>query len=305
MRNAGAVWAVSAAGAMLLVACAEAPVAPAPTRDVLPTYGWCHPDLMTRAARVPSPVNGVSLNTGGTLPGVMVTANYSGASFGIPFNLIQTMNFGAGTNLGPVQCGGAVGESYVVVDATFEPEPLPVPDGVDPNFWRELSPREQRTLLKWAEAVMRQFPGSYRSVGAVITERFGTQIQTVKTTAKIRALDFLTNPTASELLAGGIYGCMLYRRYSRDPWSLFSNAEVLELASSLTAAFGEAQFARRPLIGLRFGRNGAFGAGLAAADAQNTDCGWLVFRSVGTAILVTDPYDGSGGQPGGGDGAER
>ncbi len=305
MRNSGAGWAMSAAGAMLLVACAEAPVAPTPNRDVLATYGPCGVELMTKVGAPSAPIDDVALSTGVPIRGMTIHATYSGATFGLPFSLVQAMNFGPRTDFGFLSCLAAPGESFDVAESDLETDRLPPPEGVDPTWWNSLSPREQRVLLKWADAIMKQFPGAYRSPGAVISELFKGQIEQLKTKAKLRALDLLPDPGQAELLAGGIYGCLLYQRYSRDPNAPFSNAEVLELASSLTGAFGEAQFARRPLTGLRFGRNGVFGAGLASADGFGTDCGWLVFRSIGGAILVTDPYEGGANQPSGSNGEDR
>ena len=305
MRISGAGWAMSAAGAMLLAACTEAPVAPVPERDVLASYGPCGVELMTTVGASSAPMNDVSLSTGVPIRGMTILATYSGATFGLPFSLVQAMNVGPRSNLGSLSCLAGPGESFAVTEPDVELDRLPTPDGVDPTWWTGLSAREQRVLLKWADAIMKQYPGSYRSVGAVITERFQGRIEPLKTQAKLRALDFLSDPREAELLAGGIYGCLLFQQYSRDPNSPFSNAEVLELASSLTGAFGEAQFVRRPLTGLRFGRNGAFGAGLAAADGYGADCGWLTFRAIGGAILVTDPYANGATPPGGADGADR
>jgi len=65
----------------------------------------------------------------------------------------------------------------------------------------------------------------------------------------------------------------------------------------MVTAFGEAQFTSRPLVGLRFGRNGAFGAGLASIDRSGIDCGTLAFQAAGGAIDVNDPYGGRGAAP--------
>jgi hypothetical protein len=305
ISGAGSGWVMSAASVLLLAACADSPVAPVPPQEAFTSTASCTGGVSTRAGGAQSPGGGVSLNWGQPIAGVTVWARYSGASFGIPFNLGQQMNFGGNMDVRLLPCIEAEGESFSVTATTEVADPLPAPDGVDPSWWGRLSPREQRVLLTWAEAIMKQYPGAYRSVGAVISEMFGNNVDRLKTQARIRARDFLADQQEADLFAGAIYGCLLYQRYSRDPNAPFSGSEVLEMSTALTGALGEAQFATRPLRGVRFGRNGAFGAGLAAADGYGGDCGWLAFRSIGGAILVNDPYAiGNGAVPPGGGGGE-
>jgi hypothetical protein len=250
-------------------------------------------------------VGDVALNWGCGQPigGVTVRANFSGAGFGLPFNITQLMTFGAGANLSPLPCLQSSGECYTVSAAEVIP-PIPAPDGVDPNFWAGLSPREKRALIKWAETFMK-LHDSYRTVGAVISQHFEQQLSTLKARSKIRAMDFYGASPQGELLAGAVYGCMLYRNYVGDPYSPFANSDVQEFASSMVAAFGEAQYTNRPLFGLRFGRNGAFGAGLASVDRSGIDCGSLTFQAVGGAIVVSPPDEGVVSPPGGPGGEDR
>ncbi len=323
MRKSRAGWWMAAVGAGLLTACADSPVAPGdgmprqhgPSLDASGCGGGL--DMKT-AVMPPGSASGVSLRPGWGQPiaGVTVRATFSGASFGLPFNITQMMTFAGGGNMAPLPCFEAQGESYEVT-ALEVIEPIPAPDGVDPNFWVALSPREKRALIKWAETYLRLHDG-YRSIGSVIAERFEQQLGTMKARAKIRAMDFYGGSQQGELLAGAIYGCMLYREFIGDPYSPFANDDAQEFASSMVAAFGEAQFTSRPLVGLRFGRNGAFGAGLASIDRSGIDCGTLAFQAAGGAIDVNDPYGGrapappahggvppdQGGTPPGGPGGE-
>jgi len=309
MRKSRAGWWMAAVGAGLLTACAESSVAPVPPQDGLTLFTSntsCGGAQQSKTASVPSGSAGdVTLRWGWGQPigGVTVRANFSGASFGLPFNITQLMNFGAGANLTPLPCLESTGESYSITAAEFMP-PIPAPDGVDPNWWAGLSPREKRALIKWAEAFMK-LNDSYRTVGSVIAERFEQQLATLKARSKIRAMDFYGGTPQGELLAGAIYGCMLYRNYVGDPYSPFANSDVQEFASSMVTAFGEAQFTRRPMFGIRFGRNGAFGAGLASVDRSGIDCGTLMFQAVGGAIIVTAPDEGVVRAPGGPGGEDQ
>ncbi len=238
------------------------------------------------------------------LPTVTVTAIYSGG--GIPWNLLQQMNFPAGQGANFAPCMNAPGESYVVDTVHVAPAdtlPVPVPDGVDADWWRTLSPREQSVMLARAEEMMRLNPYTFPNVGSIMNMFFGEGIRDAKLHAKLRANDFFPGTTIeAELFAGAVYGCSLYRRFvAQSDWQL-SNAETLQLVVDLVGALGEAQYWNAPMRGIRFGRNGTFGAGLAFADGYMQDCGWLAFQSVGGAISVSDPYKNSGPPNGGGNG---
>lgn len=307
MRNSSAGWWLATLGAGLLTACADspvAPVAPVPSTEKATLYasnsscdgGGVH----TRKAAPPSGIApDVSLRGGWPIAGVTVRANFSGASFGLPFNIMQMMTYQREVHPLPLPCLASAGESYSEVATPEVMAPSPVPDGVDPGWWNALSPREQRALIRFAQVYMQLYPNTYTSVSSVINLVFRDQLLPLKARAKIRAMDFYGGTAQGELLAGGIYGCLLYRSFVTSSSSPFANDEIQELTTSLVSAFAEAHFIGRPLMGLRFGRNGVFGAGLASVDYSNIECGSLVFGAVGGAITIDDPYGNRPNAPGG------
>lgn len=278
---------LAACGVLVLAGCADDPTGVPPMRAPSATFSSCNGEA---AARV------VSASVSNPLPVWTVRATFTGASLGIPFNLVQSMNFPSFVNIGPVPCLTTGDATYSTEAAAADADPLPVPDGVNPDFWASLSPREQRVLIKWAEVYMRLNPSRYPSVGSVIADRFNDALLLLKARSKIRALDFYGATVQGELLSAAIYGCMLYRRFSEDPSSPFSNAEVIVMAGELVTAFGESQYANRPLTGLIFSKNGIYGAGLAAGGFTPFECGTLAFNSRnGGRISVSDPYASGGG----------
>lgn len=295
MRNSRAGWWLATVGAGILTACAESPLAPVPPpeKSVLgQSRAWCDGgDQPMRTAALPAAnTPDVSLRSGWPIAGVTVTATYSGGWIGLPFDIRQMMTYQQGLDRRPLACLDAPGVRYSEPDVPEVLGPIEAPDGVDPGWWSGLSPREQRALIKYAEVYMQLYPGTYTSVSSVINGVFRDQLLPLKVRAKVRALDFFGGTAQGELLAGAIYGCLLYRSYATNPTSPFANSEIGELASSLVTAFAESHFMGRPLMGLRFGRNGVFGAGLAAVDQTGRDCGSIAFSAIGEAILVDDPY---------------
>ncbi|MCC7053786.1 MAG: hypothetical protein IT355_11005 [Gemmatimonadaceae bacterium] len=290
--HAGAVLVVCA---VALTACQDGPVAPrsggAPM--VSAAIGDCMGVLASRAPRsLDFPAYG--------LPTITVTASYP-TGFGLPFDVMQAMRFPMGSGAERASCLNSpqvyyAAETLSVATSDF----VPAPAGVDTEFWGSLSPRERRILLAKAEEYLRVFPDRYPTVGSVINQVFAEPILGNKARAKIRANDYALAPAESEQLAGGIYGCLLYRNFSSNPhWYLLNN-ETLRLVIDLVSAFAEAEFAWLPMRGLQFGRNGSFGAAMAASD-HTTDCGTLVFSSIpGGRIRITDPYQqATGSTPGG------
>lgn len=291
MKRLGAGAWLAACGALVLSACADDPTGVPPDRAPSATFSGCGNEAVAQV---------VSASVSTPLPVWTVRATFSGPALGIPFNLVQSMNFPSYVNIGPVPCLNTSETTYSTEASSAEMDPLPVPEGVDPNFWTSLSPREQRVLVKWAEILMKLNPNRYSSVGNVITQLFDEALLQLKAKSKIRAIDFYGATSKAELLAGGIYGCMLYRRFASDPYFPFSWAETLQLGAELVTAFAEGQYAGRPLFGIVFGTNGVYGAGLASSNFTGTDCGRLLFDAVGAGrISVVDPY-GSWYNPGSG-----
>ena len=236
------------------------------------------------------------------LPTVVITAQFpSGA---LPWDIMQQMQFPMNYGAEYAPCLNAPGQTYLVDTLNIAPlEPVPVPDGVDPGWWYALSPREQRAIIAKAQLLMLLNPNRYPNIGAVINQFFYDKMLRSKLNSRIRANDFGLVESEGAMLAGGIYGCMLYESFVTDREWILSNDETREFVISLVTAFAEAEYATSPLRALRFGRNGAVGAALAQAGANFGDCGWQIFNSIpGGSINILDPYDANGGsqRPGGG-----
>ncbi len=280
------------AAAVLLAACGErdgGPLAPLPVRaTVLSASGPCNG------------VNPTSASSFGGLPMITITATFSGAALGLPSNLLQQMNFGYG-DASMVPCANTVDVTYAVRDVEQEDTldlAIPVPAGVDPSAWGQLSNRERAKLLKVAELIFSVAPAFYGSPGAVIQQKLLPATEEAKVRAKIRALDFLAGRSA-ELLAGGIYGCLLFQNLTLDPGWVLMRRETLQLTADLSAAFAESLFDTKPLSGIVFARNGAFGADIASrATTLPVDCGWAVFSATGSGrVVIDDPYAPPTGGP--------
>jgi hypothetical protein len=296
--HAGAVAVLCAVG---LTACQDGPLAP---RDARPTIaaslGGCADPQPSRAG-FGGTVQSFDFPPG-TLIAITVTATFNPLA-GLPWGALQQMQFPLGYGADRAPCLNTADVSYQAeAQAAAAPDPVPVPAGVDAEFWNSLSPREQRVLLKVAEDYLRLNPGRFPSVGAVINNVFKEPILRNKADAKVRANDFFGgNAASAEQMAGGIYGCQMYRELSRDHNWFLSNDETLRFVIDLVTAFAEAEFAWSPLRGLQFGRNGAFGAAMAQQYSGTLDCGQLVFNSIPDGrIRVTDPSPSSGPPSGGG-----
>lgn len=287
--HAGAVLMLCAAG---LSACTEGPVAP--LRDGLPVA----PSIATCDGGQ-SAATRIDAGFDYTLSRVTVTGVFTG----IPWNIFQSMHFPLGSGADGAACLNEASVNYGVTYTTEPmPEVVPPPAGVDLDFWNSLSPREQRKLLAMAEEYMRLYPGRYQTLGSIINNVFRERILRSKTGSKIRAMDYFGSSESAEQLAGAIYGCELYREFARDQTWIGSKDETLRMTIDLVTAFAEAQFAREPLRGIQFGRNGVYGAAIAAEYVGSLDCGTLAFNAVNDGrIRVTDPYAASG-VPGGGGG---
>jgi len=271
-------------GVLALAACRNDVTAPQPRIAVSAasasnSCGGLEPSRAPRAVGDPHALHGVT-----------VRANFPQA--GIPWNVLQQMTFPMWSGADRAPCLNSQFATYSVDTLTPDAAtPLPIPDGVDPDFWVLLSPREQRVLLARAELYMQLYPGKYPTIGSAIDGIFSGKMLGAKAASKIRANDYQLDPGEGELLAGGIYGCLLYRSFVRDRDWIFSNDETLEIVSQLVAAFAEAKFFDRPLRGLQFGRNGVFGGAMAQSDGYGIDCGTLAFNSIPSGrISITDPY---------------
>lgn len=272
--------------AAVLAACQDAVTAPdgASQRTMLvPTIGACNGRQSERQVQ--------SLGDGYVLGGITVTGHFSGFP-GIPWNLLQQMQFPLNSGGDQAPCLNNPHVTFTVDTLFIAPlDPLPVPDGADPEFWKSLSPREQRALLAKAELLLRLDPGHYSSTGDAINRFFKPIIMREKAGAKIRANDFGLPAMDGEMLSGAIYGCNLYHAFVHNPAWFVSNDETTQFVIELITAFAEAEYTYSPLRALLFGRNGAIGAAMAAAEAAPSDCGWLAFNSIPSGrVKVTDPY---------------
>jgi hypothetical protein len=286
-----------------LAACQDAstaPRAPIGKNAVSAVVRGCFGGQPERQALSKLPVHSGAF--GFELPTVIVTAQFPSGP--LPWGIMQQMQFPLGYGADQAPCLGAAGETYSVDTLTVAPlEPEPVPDGVDPGWWYSLSPREQRALIAKAQLLMQLYPDRYKYIGAAINQVFRDKMLKAKVESRLRANDFGLVEDEGALLAGGIYGCMLYQNFVRDPEWILSNDETREFVISLVTAFAESEYATSPLRALRFGRNGAIGAALAQASANFGDCGWQIFNSVPSGrINISDPYGAAGGfpRPGGG-----
>jgi hypothetical protein len=278
-------YVVVLSGLVALAACQDsdlAPMEPGQERVRLDIGGNCGNEMAASALPASDPPR---------LTGVVVTATFPGFATGLPWNVIQQMQFPLQAGAHQAPCMNSDVETYVsetlyVADA----DPIPRPDGVSEEFWASLSEREKRALLERAELWLRIHPNANKSVGIVISEIFEQPILRAKALAKRRATDFLGASQATELMAGGVYGCLLYREFKDDYSWFLSNQETLQLVADLVTGFGEAEFRYDALRGARFIRNGVFGAGRAFNDTERTDCGQMIFNSIHTgAIDVRDP----------------
>ncbi len=280
--------------AITLAACSDGPSSPV---DIgrgkrLATIGdGCGTIMAQRVVPTPTQASpSLSVSTPPTLPVVVVTASFPSA--GLPWNVMQQMQFPLNAGAQQALCLNSPLATYraetLYVAAS---DPIPAPDGVDPNFWASLSPREQRALIARAKQLMELYPNKYPTIGSTIDAFFKQKMLPAKFEAKLRGIDFLGGTSEAEMMAGGVYGCLLYQRFVRDPDWFLSNRETLELVTELVTAFAEAEFASFPLRAVQFGRNGVFGAAMAQSDPYGSECGRLVFDSIPSGrIDVRDPY---------------
>ena len=301
-RSTGVARLMTLVGAATLVACQDSPTSPRDGVRLQVQSLSGGPCGNLESSRIQS------MTTPPTLAGVTVTANFPGAVTGLPWNILRQMEFPLNSGAGSAPCLNSPEVTYIPETLYVAPEPdIPAPEGVNAEWWASLSPRERKALLNRAEEVMRLYPNRYSDIGSVIARVFEPIMLPAKVRAKIRAIDFYGGSQEAELFAGGVYGCALYQNFVRsDNWHL-SNAETLDFVIDLVTAFAEAEFAFTPLRGLRFGRNGTFGAAMAAQDGSFSECGRMLFDSVpGGRIDLTDPYFGPHtppppvGPPGGG-----
>ncbi len=269
-------------GAALLAACQNDPMAP---------EAMVRPQVMSlsgASCASTQPSRARSLSTPPQLAGVRVTATYNG----MPWDIMQQMQFPLSYGADRAYCFNSPEVSYTAETVyVAEPDPIPAPPGVNAEWWAALSPREQRALLKYAGELMRLNPSRYPSASAAINQFFADSILVAKARAKIRARDYFGANQEAELFAGGVYGCTLYQNFIRQGSWAFSNNQTLDMVIELVTAFAEAEFTTVPYRGLAFGRNGAVGAAMAAADGFGSDCGHMLFNSIsGGRITVTDPY---------------
>lgn len=234
------------------------------------------------------------------LAGVTVTASFSG----LPWNIMQQMQFPMGSGADRAPCLNSPVAMYVV-DTVYRGvvEPVPVPPGVDATWWTSMSPREQHAVMDAAERMRAMNSGRYSSIADVINRFFRDKIGNAKHDSRLSGTDYMSTPETAELFAGGVYGCLLYRRLVTDPQWFMSNDATLSFAMNLVTAFAEAEFVTSPLRAMTFGRNGIVGAAMAHADPYGLDCARMVFDSIpGGRISITDPYAAQGAPPGGGGG---
>ncbi len=281
-RASGAARLLLVCGAVLLTACQDGPASPRSVQRTEPlslTSGTCGGQMAAGA---------VPFSATTTLAGVTVRANFAG----LPWNIMQQMRFPLNYGADRAPCLNSPEVTYVA-EVVYQPEigEIPVPAGVNAEWWATLSPRERKALLKYAEEMIRLYPDRYARPGTVITDYYEESMLRSKVQAKIRAADYFGYGQQTELFAGGMYGCLLYRSFiQQSNWAL-PNSETLQMVIELVTAFAEAEFTTQPLRALAFGRNGAIGAAMASEDGFASDCGRMLFESIpGGRITVTDPY---------------
>jgi hypothetical protein len=275
-----------------LAACqdgATAPIDPGRERVMADLSGNC-------GRQQPSRI--LSATTPPTLPTVTVTATFPGFATGLPWNIVQQMNFPLNAGAHQAPCQNTPGTTYIAETLYVSPDTVAKPDGVSEEFWASLSRRERTVLLASAELYLRLNPNVNKTPGIVISEVFEDAILRSKSLAQRRATDFLGASQATELMAGGVYGCMLYKEFVASGTWFLSNNATLQLVADLVGAFAEAEFRLLPLRATRFARNGVFGVGLAFNDVRQSDCGTLVFNAMNAGTIdVSDPYDNGGLTP--------
>ena len=286
----------------MLAACQDGVTAPrSATGSILSASVNACGGLQAQRAGVSSPRIGTTTVGSTSIPqlaGVTVTANYSG----LPWNVMQQMQFPMRSGADNAPCLNSPFATYVV-DTPYVRvvDPVPVPAGVDASWWNSLSPREQRAIIDAAAQLLELSSGEYSSIGDVIHRFFRARISGAKHDARLIGNDYMSTPATSELFAGGVYGCLLYRRLVSDPRWFMSNDATLSFTMNLVTAFAEAEFWSSPLRALTFGRNGIVGAAMAHADPYGLDCARMVFDSIpGGRISITDPYSAHVLPPGGG-----
>jgi hypothetical protein len=291
MRSTNAVRAVVVCGSVMLVACQDGGVT-APKDVVNPQFAalsasGCGAEATRNA------LAGGAQSTGFGLPMVTVWATFTGG--GLPFGLVQAMNFPRGPSLIRPECLNDGNVQYSVTDAPAiaDPGPIPPPEGVDPQWWAGLSAREQMVLVEWANKILEAGGSGQYTIGSVINNFFGDDIRKARHDARLRGNDlFPGRPKEAAQFGGACYACMLYQYFTANPKWPFSNAQTLRLVVALVAGFAESQFALEPLRGVQFARNGAYGVGLAAEDGYRSECGAFILQAVWSGtIVVTDPYE--------------
>jgi len=231
---------------------------------------------------------------------VTVTATFAG----LPWDVMRQMQFPMGSGADRAPCLNSPVATYLV-DTVYlgALEPVPVPPGVDATWWNSMSPREQHAVMDAAERMRQLNPAKYSSASDVINRFFRDKIGGAKHDARLSGTDYMSSPETAELFAGGVYGCLLYRRLVTDPQWFMSNDATLTFVTNLVTAFAEAEFVTAALRAMTFGRNGIVAAAMAHADPHGQDCARMVFGSIpGGRISITDPYSALGIPPRGGGG---
>jgi len=289
----------------VLAACQDGVTAPrsAAGPGVSASMNACGGGWQPQRAGVAAPARGTTTAGSTSIPqlgGAKVTANFSGP----PRNVMQQMPFPMGSGADRAPCLNSPVATYQV-DTVYlgAVDPVPVPPGVDASWWTSMSPREQHAIMDAAERMRAMNPGKYSSIADVINRFFREKIGGTKRDARLSGTDYMGTPDTAELFAGGVYGCLLYRRLVTDPQWFMSNDATLGFVTTLVTAFAEAEFATAALRAMAFGRNGIVGAAMAHADPYGLDCARMVFDSIpGGRISITDPYSAPGVPPGGGGG---
>lgn len=301
-------WLLGCGTLTVVAACSDAPTAPIDPRPspVSANIGGCGGIQQSGAAPARAAQAGSVQSASVPIAGVTITATYNPWSTGLGYWLNSRFNYPAGYGAELAPCLSSDVAGYAVDDAVPAIYlDIPAPPGVDPGVWASLSIRERHILMAKAREMVEVNSGRYPNIGAAINALMEEKILPNKVDARYRARDFLSNPDEQDMLAGAVYGCMLYNAFARDPLWHLSNDATLTFVVDLATAFAESQYITQPLRGLQFGRNGAVGAAM-AQNSYGSDCGWLAFQSISSGrVKVTDPMPAPGGGgprggPGGG-----
>jgi hypothetical protein len=307
MRVGTLIHVAALGGAALLAACADTPTMPdsRPTLSlgaIASSQNGCSAEVMragTTGLAAGLHTGRMTFPPGSTLPVVVITATFTPPLQG--FNgIVDQMRFPTSSAYYGAQC---INDSYNSFRAetllvAIDPE-LPLPAGVDADWWNGLSARERKVVFNLAQQIQQLYPGSYRDVGQIINEVIRPKLDAAKTASKLQTNDRMQG-LEGQLFFGAVYGCTLFNNFARDPNFILSNDESASLAGNLVRAWAETEYAGQPYVALVVAANGTHAAAIANRFPTN-DCAGTMQNRIGNGIRVDLGTLGSRPPGGGGD----